>query len=73
MKNKIRTKLLTLLLIAIGLTIFAYWIDSDPPVSTSTTIFEFIMITIIFFLIISGLYFGTKFTFKKVFTKKSDH
>jgi len=66
MNKKIGTTFLTLLLISIGLTIFGYWVDSDPAGSLSTTIFEFIMMIIILFSIVSGLYFGSTFTFKRV-------
>jgi hypothetical protein len=66
MKNKIRSTFLNILLISIGLTIFGFLADSDPPVSLSTTILEFIMMTIITFLLVSILYFGTTFTVKKV-------
>jgi len=66
MKNKLGTTLLTLFLISIGLTLFGFWIDSDPSGSLSTTLFEFLMMTLILFLIVSAIYFGSIFTFKKV-------
>jgi hypothetical protein len=66
MKNKIATKLLNLLLISVGLTTFGYMLDSDLPSNLSTTIFELIIMTIILFLIVSGIYFGSSFTYKKV-------
>ena len=66
MKNRIGITLLTLFLISIGLTILGYWVDSDPPASLSTTLFEFLMMTLILFLIVSAIYFGSIFTFKKV-------
>jgi uncharacterized membrane protein YjfL (UPF0719 family) len=66
MKNKIGTTFLNLLLFAIGLTILGYCLDTDPSVSLSTTIFEFIMMTIITFLLVSIIYYSTTFTVKKV-------
>jgi membrane protein YdbS with pleckstrin-like domain len=66
MKNKNGTTFLSLLLIAIGLTILGFWADADPLISLSTTIFEFIMMTIIIFLLITVIYFVTTFTVKKV-------
>jgi uncharacterized membrane protein len=66
MKHYFGTTFLMLLLISIGLTTIGYWLDSDLHDSLSTTMFEFAMMTIILFLIVSGIYFGTMFTYKKV-------
>jgi threonine/homoserine/homoserine lactone efflux protein len=66
MKKRIATKLLNLLLISVGLSVFGYFLDSDSPGDLSTTIFELIMMTIILFLIVSGIYFGSSFTYRKV-------
>ncbi len=66
MKDKIRAAFLPLLFISIGLTILGYWLDNDPPISLSNTIYECIMMTIILFFIVSGIYLGTTFIFNKV-------
>lgn len=57
MKRKFGTKFLILLLFSLGLTSIGYWLDSDPAVNLSTTILEFIMMTIMMFLIVSSFYF----------------
>jgi hypothetical protein len=66
MKNKFATKLLNLLHISVGLSILGYLLDSDSPGNLSTTLFELIMMTFILFLIVTGIYFGSSFTYKKV-------
>ena len=69
MDNKIGTKFLALLLVSLGLTTIGFWLDSDAVVNLSTTILEFIMITIMIFLILSSFYFAVTLILKKA--KKS--
>jgi hypothetical protein len=66
MNNKIAAKFLRLLIISIGLTVLGYCLDSDPPVGLSTTIVEFLMMVIILFLIVCIIYFGFRYTIKKL-------
>ena len=66
MKNKIWPTFLNIFLISIGVTILGFWLDSDPPAGLSTTLFEFVMMTIILFFVVSVIYFGTTLTLKKV-------
>lgn len=66
MKNQTRTTILKISLLSLGLSTIGLLVDSDPPENLSTTLFDFTMMTIMVFLIVSGIYFGSKFTFKKV-------
>jgi len=62
-----KTKLLVILAISICLSVFGFWVDSDPrPADISITVLEFVLMTSLEFVIISGLYFVSIFTFSKV-------
>ena len=62
-----KKKLISVLIISIGLTTFGLIMDSDPKnQNVWTTVFEYIAMLIITFTIITILYFFGIFTFKKV-------
>ena len=62
-----KKKLISVLIISIGLTTFGLIMDSDPKnQNVWTTVFEYIAMVIITFTIITILYFFGIFTFKKV-------
>ena len=65
MKDKIT--LLTIFVISICLCVFGLWVDSDPiNPNVMTTVFEFAAMTLLFFVILTTLYFATNYIFKKV-------
>ena len=65
MKNE--TTLLTIFVISICLSVFGLWVDSDPiNPNVMTTVFELATMTLLFFVILTTLYFATKYTFRKV-------
>lgn len=65
MKDKIT--LLTIFVISICLSVFGLWVDSDPSnPNVMTTIFELVTMTLLFFVIVTTLYFATKYTYRKV-------
>jgi hypothetical protein len=64
---KYKITLLTILVISICLCAFGFWVDSDPRnPNVMTTVFEFVIMIILVFVILTGLNFATTFTFKKV-------
>ena len=65
MKYKITP--LTILVISICLCAFGFWVDSDPKnPNVMTTMFEFVIMIFLVFVILTGLHFATTYTFKKV-------
>lgn len=65
MKNKIA--LLTILIVSICLSVFGAWVDNDiRNQSVMTNVFELAMMTLLVFVILTALYFATKYTYKKV-------
>ena len=64
---KYKIALLTILVISICLSVFGFWVDSDPRnPNVMTTVFELVMMTLLVFVILTTLYFATTYTFKKV-------
>lgn len=65
MKDKIT--LLTIFVISICLSVFGLWVDSDPSnPNVMTSVFELVAMTLLFFVIVTTLYFATKYTYRKV-------
>ncbi len=69
MKN--RKTIFALIMISIALTILAFFIDSDPMdpdiiENIIDNILDFIFMTVVFFVVLKGIYFASTFTFKKV-------
>ena len=64
---QIKKILLNILIISVCLTIVGFLVDGDEPnPSIWTNVFEFLMMTILTFTIISFIYFATTLAFKKV-------